>query len=84
MELNKMINPSSHKTSFDIRLPPDPKSSCNKFITKGYSMSLCILNITIKIGLTIGLLIIHFHQIKPDKIINEFSKKLSHRNLSKD
>lgn len=84
MELNKMINPSSHKTSFDIRLPPDPKSSCNKFITKGYSMSLCILNITIKIGLTIGLLIILLHQIKPDKIINEFSKKLSHRNLSKD
>lgn len=75
MELNKMINPSSHKTSFDIRLPPDPKSSCNKFITKGYSMSLCILNITIKIGLTIGLLIILLHQIKPDKIINEFSKK---------
>ena len=84
MELNKMINPSSHKTSFDIRLPPDPKSSCNKFITKGYSMSLCILNITIKIGLTIGLLIILLHQIKPDNIINEFLKKLSHRNLSLD
>ena len=84
MELNKMISPSFHKTSFDIRLPPDPKSSCNKFITKGYSMSLCILNITIKIGLTIGLLIILLHQIKPDNIINEFSKKLSHRNLSLD
>ena len=84
MELNKMISPSSHKTSFDIRLPPDPKSSCNKFITKGYSMSLCILNITIKIGLTIGLLIILLHQIKPDKIIHQFSKKLSHRNLSID
>ena len=47
-------------------------------------MSLCILNITIKIGLTIGLLIILLHQIKPDKIINELSKKLSHRNLSID
>ena len=45
MELNKMINPSSHKTSFDIRLPPDTKSSCNKFITKDYSMGLYILNI---------------------------------------
>ena len=84
MEINKMINPSSHKTSFDIRLPPDPKSSCNKFITKGYSMSLCILDITIRIGLTIALLIILLHQIKPDKIINEFSIKLSHRNLSID
>lgn len=42
MELNKMINPNSHKTSFDIRLPHDPKSKCNKFITKGYSMSVCV------------------------------------------
>ena len=84
MELNKMINPCSHKTSFDIRLPPDPKSSCNKFITKGYSMSLCIFNITIKIGLTIGLLIILLHQIQPEKIIDEFSKNISHRNLSID
>ena len=79
-----MIYPSSHKTTIDIRLPLYPKSSCNKFITKEYSMSLCILNITIKIGLTIGLLIIQLHQIKPDKIIHEFSKKLSHRNLSID
>ena len=39
MEFNKIINPKSHKTSFDIRLPPDPQSKCNKFITKGYSMS---------------------------------------------
>ena len=31
-----MINPNSHKTSFDIRLPHDPQSKCNKFITKGY------------------------------------------------
>ena len=74
MELNKMINPSSHKTSFDIRLPPDPKSSCNKFITKGYSMSLCILNITIKIGLTIGLLIILLHQIKLTRLFINFQK----------
>ena len=80
MELNKMINPSSHKTSFDIRLPPDPKSSCNKFITKGYSMSLCILNIIIKIGFTMGLSIILLHQINPDKIMDEL-KKRSHRNL---
>ena len=42
MELNKMINPNSHKTSFDIRLPHDPKSKCKKFITKGYSMSVCV------------------------------------------
>ena len=52
MELNKMIDPNSHKTSFDIKLPPGPQSKCNRFITKGYLMSECILNITIKIGLT--------------------------------
>ena len=82
MELNKMINPNSHKTSFDIKLPPDPQSKCNKFITKGYSMSVCILNITIKIGLTIGLLIILLSQINPTEVIYEFSKTLPNKNVS--
>ena len=77
-----MINPNSHKTSFDIKLPPDPQSKCNKFITKGYSMSVCILNITIKIGLTIGLLIILLSQINPTEVIYEFSKTLPNKNFS--
>ena len=29
-----MINPNSQKMSFDIKLPHDPQSNCNKFITK--------------------------------------------------
>ena len=64
-----MINPNSHKTSFDIRLPHDPKSKCNKFITKGYSMSVCVLNIIIKIGISIGLLMILLSQIKPHEVM---------------
>ena len=77
-----MINPNSHKTSFDIRLPPDPKSKCNKFITKGYSMSLCFLNIIIKVGLSIGLLIIILLQIKPHEVMNEISQNMPIRNSS--
>ena len=77
-----MINPNSHKTSFDIRLPPDPKSKCNKFITKGYSMSLCFLNIIIKVGLSIGLLIIILSQIKPHEVMNEISQSMPIRNSS--
>ena len=82
MELNKMIDPSSHKTSFDIRLPHDPQSKCNKFITKGYSTSLCLLNIIIKIGISIGLLIIVLYQLKPQYVINEMSRNMSRRNSS--
>ena len=77
-----MINPNSHKTSFDIRLPPDPKSKCNKFITEGYSMSLCFLNIIIKVGLSIGLLIIILSQIKPHEVMNEISQNMPIRNSS--
>ena len=77
-----MINPNSHKTSFDIRLPPDPKSKCNKFITKGYSMSLCFLNIIIKVGLSIGLLTIILSQIKPNEVMNEISQNLPIGNSS--
>ena len=80
--INKMIDPSSHKTSFDIRLPHDPQSKCNKFITKGYSTSLCLLNIIIKIGISIGLLIIVLYQLKPQYVINEMSRNLSRRNSS--
>ena len=79
MELNKMINPNSHKTSFDIRLPHDPKSKCNKFITKGYSMSVCVLNIIIKIGISIGLLMILLSQIKPHEVMNEITQNLPNK-----
>ena len=77
-----MLNPNSHKTSFDIRLPPDPKSKCNKFITKGYSMSVCLLNIVIKIGISIGILLLLLSQINPKDVINDISKSLSNRNIS--
>ena len=79
MELNKMINPNSHKTSFDIRLPHDPKSKCNKFITKGYSMSFCLLDIIIKIGISIGLLMILLSQIKPHEVMNEITQNLPNK-----
>ena len=45
-------------------------------------MSVCILNITIKIGLTIGLLIILLSQINPTEVIYEFSKTLPNKNVS--
>ena len=77
-----MIGPSSHKTSFDIRLPHDPQSKCNKFITKGYSTSLCLLNIIITIGISIGLLIIVLYQLKRQDVINEMSRNLLDRNSS--
>ena len=52
-----MINQNSQKMSFDIKLPHDPQSNCNKFITKGYSMSVWLMSISIKIG--IRLVIVH-------------------------
>ena len=82
METNKMINHNAHKTSFDIRLPPDPKSKCNKFITKGYSMNVCLLNIVIKIGVSIGILLLLLSQMNPKDVINDISKSLSNRNIS--
>ena len=77
-----MINPNSHKTSFDIRLPHDPQSKCNKFITKGYSTCLCLLNISIKVGISIGILIILLSQLNPQEEINEISRSLTPKNSS--
>ena len=82
MKLSKMIHPNSQKTSFDIRLPHDPKSKCNKFITKGYSLCVCLLNITIKVGLSLGIILILFSQIHPGEMINEINKKLMNKNIS--
>ena len=77
-----MIEPNSHKTSFDIRLPHDPQSKCNKFITKGYSTCLCLLNISIKVGISIGILIILLSQLNPQEVINEISRSLTPKNSS--
>ena len=79
MELNKMINPHTHKTSFDIKLPHDPKSKCNKFITKGYSLCLCLLNISIKViisfAISVAIIFVILSQMEPN-IIWEDIKKL--------
>ena len=77
-----MINPNSHKTSFDIRLPHDPQSKCNKFITKGYFTCLCLFNISIKVGISIAILMILLSQMKPQEVISEISQRLSNKNLS--
>ena len=77
-----MIHPNSHKTSFDIRLPHDPESKCNKFITKGYSMSLCFLNICIKAGISIAIVIILFHQFTPKEVFKDIQKSLLNQNIT--
>ena len=74
-----MINPNSHKTSFDIRLPHDPQSKCNKFITKGYSTCLCLLNISIKVGISIAILMILLSQLNPQEVIGEISRSLAYQ-----
>ena len=82
--IKKMLNPNSHKTSFDIRLPHDPQSKCNKFITKGYSTCLCLLNISIKVGISIAILMILLSQLKPQEVISEISRSLSNKNSTSD
>ena len=75
MELNKMINPNSQKMSFDIKLPHDPQSNCNKFITKGYSMSVSLMNISITIGITLGIVFILLSQINTPKMMKQLFKQ---------
>ena len=84
MELNKMITPNSHKTSFDIRLPHDPKSKCNKFITKGYSTCLCLLNISIKVGISIAILMILLSQLNPQEVINGILRSVPNKNSTSE
>ena len=79
-----MINPNSHKTSFDIRLPHDPQSKCNKFITKGYSTYLCLLTISIKVGISIAILMILLSQLIPQEVIGDISRSLSNKNSSSE
>ena len=77
-----MVDPNSKKTSFGIRLPHDPKSNCKKFITKECSSWVCLLNISIKIGLSLGRIFVLFSQIRPEQIVNEITKKLPNKNIS--
>ena len=62
-----MINPNSQKMSFVIKLPHVPQSKCNKFITKGYSMSAFLMKISINIGITLGIVFILLSQINTPK-----------------
>ena len=86
MELNKMMNPNSHKTSFDIRLPHDPQSRCNKFITKGYSLCVCLLNISIKLiislAIAIGIVFVILSQLEPNIIWEQVKKSMMNSNNS--
>ena len=86
MELNKMMNPNSHKTSFDIRLPHDPQSRCNKFITKGYSLCVCLLNISIKViislAIAIGIVFVILSQLEPNIIWEQVKKSIINPNNS--
>ena len=80
-----MINSNTHKTSFDIRLPHDPQSKCNKIITKGYSLCICLLNISVKIGISLGIILILLSQVElPQEVINEITNALSNKNSSSD
>ena len=74
-----MINPNYHKTSFDTRLPHDPQSKCNKFKTKGYSTCSCLLNISIKGGILVAILMIYLSQQKPQEVLNKISRSLSNK-----
>ena len=86
MKLNKMINHNSHKTSFDIRLPHDPQSRCNKFITKGYSLCVCLLNISIKVivslAISIGIIFVILSQLEPNIIWEQVKKIIMNPNNS--
>ena len=69
-----MLNQNSQKMSFEIKLPHDPKSKCNKFITKGYSMCVCLMNIAIKISITLGIILILLSQMNPPKRLKTFTQ----------
>ena len=81
-----MINPNSHKTSFDIRFPHDPQSRCNKFITKGYSLFVCLLNISIKViislAIAIGIVFVTLSQLEPNIIWEQVKKSIINSNNS--
>ena len=61
--------------SFDIKLPHDPQSNCSEFITKGCSLSVYLMNISIEIGITLGILFILLSQINIPKMIKQLLKQ---------
>ncbi len=62
--MGAILNPNNHKMSIDMKLPKDLNSRCNYIIQKRYSLSVCLLNISIKIGVTLAVIILVFNQIK--------------------
>ena len=80
-----MTNSNTHKTSFDIRLPQDPQNKCNKIITEGYSLCICLINISVKIGISLGIILILLSQVElPQEVINEITNTLSNKISSSD
>ena len=63
-------------------MPPDPQNKFNKFITKVNFISVCILDIAIKIGLSFGSLVVLLSQIKPKEVTNGFLQNIPNRNIS--
>ena len=57
----------------------DPNSRTNKVIQRGYSFSICLLNLSIKIRIKVAVIILIFNQIKNkvkfDEIKDIFQKK---------
>ena len=81
MESGAILHSTNHKISFDIKLPTYPNRRCNKVIQKGYSFSSCLLNISIKVVITIAVIFLLFNQIKNnanfEKIRDIFQKNFA-------
>jgi hypothetical protein len=83
MENGAILSPANHKISFDMKLPKDPNSTTNKIIQKGYSFSICLLNISIKIGITIAVIVLIFNQIKNEVKFEEIKNIFQEKNFTK-
>ena len=81
--MGAILNQNNHKISFDMKLPKDPNSKCNKIIQKGYSFSVCLLNISIKIGVTLAVIILIFNQIKNEVKFEKIRDIFQERNVTK-
>ena len=81
--MGAILNQNNHKISFDMKLPKDPNSKCNKIIQKGYSFSVCLLNISIKIGVTLAVIILIFNQIKNEVNFEKIRDIFQERNVTK-
>ena len=81
-----MIKSNSHKTAFDIRIPHDPQGKCNTFITKVYSLCECLLNIRIKViislALSVGIIFVILSQIEPNVLWEDIKNSIINPNIS--